>query len=114
MADDEFARSLTSVTTNLDTFVGGLNKGQGTLGQLTTNRELFDKLSAMSDSLNKVMGGLEQGNGTAGMVLKDKQLYENMNAAVIELRGTLQDTRTLLAAIQKDPKRYLNIKVSIF
>ena len=114
MADDEFARSLTGVTTNLDTFVGDLNKGQGTLGQLATNRELFDRLNAMSDSLNKVMGGLEQGNGTAGMVLKDKQLYENMNAAVIELRGTLQDTRTLLAAIQKDPKRYLNIKVSIF
>jgi phospholipid/cholesterol/gamma-HCH transport system substrate-binding protein len=114
MADEEFARSLTGVTTSLEAFAGGVNKGQGTLGQLTTNRQLFDRLNAMSDSLNKVMGGLEQGNGTAGMVLKDKQLYENMNAAVVELRGTLQDTRTLLTAIQNDPKRYLNIKVSLF
>jgi phospholipid/cholesterol/gamma-HCH transport system substrate-binding protein len=114
MADEEFARSLTGVTTSLESFVGGLNKGQGTLGQLSTNRELFDRLNAMSDSLNKVMGGLEQGEGTAGMVLKDKQLYENMNSAVVELRSTLQETRNLLTAIQKDPKRYLNIKVSIF
>jgi hypothetical protein len=30
-----------------------------------------------------------------------------MNGAVTELRG-------LLAAIQKDPKKYLNVKVSIF
>jgi hypothetical protein len=40
-------------------------------------------------------------------LLRDKQMYENMNAAVSELRG-------LLAAIQKDPKKYLNVRVSIF
>ena len=48
-----------------------------------------------------------QGEGTAGQLLKDKQLYENMNGAVTELQA-------LLAEIQKDPKKYLNVKVSIF
>ena len=114
MADDEFARSVKGVTTSLETFVGGLNNGQGTLGQLVTNRELFDRMNAMSDNLGKVTSGLQQGEGTAGMVLKDKQLYENMNATLVELRGTLQDTRKLLTAIQSDPKKYLNIKVSLF
>ena len=47
------------------------------------------------------------GEGTAGQLLKDKQLYENMNGAV-------NDLRALLTAIQKDPKKYLNVKVSIF
>jgi phospholipid/cholesterol/gamma-HCH transport system substrate-binding protein len=102
------------MTANLDTLTGNLNKGQGTLGQMVVNRELFDRLNSMSGHLDTVMAGLQKGDGTAGMVLKDKQLYENMNAALVELRGTLQDTRTLLTAIQKDPKRYLNIKVSIF
>jgi len=114
MADEQFANSLTGVTTSLDTFMGKLNKGEGSLGQFANNRELFDRLNAMSGSLEKVMSGLEQGNGTAGMVLKDKQLYENMNAALVELRGTLQDTRSLLAAVQKDPKKYLKITVSLF
>jgi len=40
-------------------------------------------------------------------LLKDKQLYENMNGAVSEFRG-------LLEQIKKEPKRYLNMKVSIF
>jgi len=40
-------------------------------------------------------------------LLKDKQLYENMNGAV-------GDFRALIAEIKKDPKRYLNVKVSIF
>ncbi len=40
-------------------------------------------------------------------MLKDKQLYENMNGAV-------SDLRTLVSDIRKDPKKYLNVKVSIF
>jgi phospholipid/cholesterol/gamma-HCH transport system substrate-binding protein len=114
MNDDQFATSLTGVTTNLDTFVGKMNKGEGTLGQFAVNRELFDRLNSMSGHLDTVMAGLQQGDGTAGMVLKDKQLYENMNAALLELKGTLQDTRSLLTAIKSDPKKYLNLKVSIF
>jgi hypothetical protein len=42
-----------------------------------------------------------------GRLLKDKQLYENMNGAVA-------DIRTLIANINKDPRRYLNIRVSVF
>jgi phospholipid/cholesterol/gamma-HCH transport system substrate-binding protein len=98
-----------------------MNRGDGTLGQLANNRELFDRLNAMSASAGSLTGRLDtlvtnlnQGEGTVGMALKDKQLYENMNAAVVELRGTLQDARSLLAAIQKDPRKYLNIRVSLF
>jgi phospholipid/cholesterol/gamma-HCH transport system substrate-binding protein len=114
MADDEFARSLTSLTTSLNTFTGRLTTGEGTLGQLSTNRELFDHLNSMSGRIDGVMAGLQQGEGTVGMALKDKQLFENMNAAVVQLRETLQATQTLLTAIQSDPKKYLNIRVSLF
>lgn len=51
--------------------------------------------------------GWGAGEGTAGALLKDKQLYENMNRTVAELSG-------LVAEIRKDPKKYLNIRVSIF
>jgi len=50
---------------------------------------------------------VNDGQGTVGLLLKDKQLYENMNGAVA-------DFRQLLAEIRKDPKKYLNVKVSIF
>jgi phospholipid/cholesterol/gamma-HCH transport system substrate-binding protein len=53
------------------------------------------------------MTKLNDGQGTAGQLLKDKQLYENMNGAVA-------DIRTLIANINKDPRRYLNIRVSVF
>jgi phospholipid/cholesterol/gamma-HCH transport system substrate-binding protein len=50
---------------------------------------------------------LNEGQGTAGQLLKDKQLYENMN-------GVVGDLRSLVADIRKDPRKFLNIKVSVF
>jgi phospholipid/cholesterol/gamma-HCH transport system substrate-binding protein len=57
--------------------------------------------------IDKLAADLEQGKGAAGQLLQDKQLYENMNGAASELRGLIGD-------IRKDPKKYLNVRVSIF
>ena len=105
--DDALSKSLTSATNNLDVMTGRLNKGEGTLGQLMTNDQLFMRLNSMSDRLDKLMASLQQGDGTAGQLLHDKQLYENMNGAVGELRS-------LITAIKADPRKYLNVRVSLF
>ena len=105
--DDSLATSLKSATGNLDSFTGRINRGEGTLGKLATDQELYNRLSSVSDRLDKVVASLQQGEGTAGQLLHDKQLYENMN-------GTMVEIRDLVAAIKKDPKRYLNVRVSLF
>jgi phospholipid/cholesterol/gamma-HCH transport system substrate-binding protein len=105
--DDSLATSLKSATGNLDSFTGRINRGEGTLGKLATDQELYNRLNSVSDRLDKVVGSLQQGEGTAGQLLHDKQLYENMN-------GTMVEIRDLVAAIKKDPKRYLNVRVSLF
>ena len=105
--DDSLATSLKSATGNLDAFTGRINRGEGTLGKLATDQELYNRLSSVSDRLDKVVASLQQGEGTAGQLLHDKQLYENMN-------GTMVEIRDLVAAIKKDPKRYLNVRVSLF
>ena len=61
----------------------------------------------MADRLDKLTASLNQGEGTAGQLLHDKQLYENMN-------GTAAELRRLIADIRADPKKYLNVRVSIF
>jgi len=54
-----------------------------------------------------LIASLNQGEGTAGQLLQDKQLYENMNGAVVELRN-------LVKAITADPRKFLNVRVSLF
>lgn len=105
--DDTLSTSLNATTANLDAITGRINRGEGTAGKLVTDPELFNRLNSMSDRLDKLVGSLQAGEGTAGQLLRDKQLYENMNGAVVEMRGLVKDIRA-------DPKKYLNVRVSLF
>ncbi len=105
--DETFANAVTSASGNADRLLGGLNRGEGTAGKLLKDQQLYDRLNSISSQVDKLTTDLTQGQGTAGQLLHDKQLYENMNAAASELRG-------LIAEIKKDPKKYLNVRVSIF
>ena len=84
-----------------------MNEGTGTMGKLVNDRELYDRLNTLAGRLDEVSAKLDAGEGTMGQLLRDKQLYENMNGAANELRALVSD-------IRKDPKKYLNVKVSIF
>jgi phospholipid/cholesterol/gamma-HCH transport system substrate-binding protein len=107
LKDDAFARSLAGATSNLDLLTARLNRGEGTAGKLMTDDSLFNRLNSMTARFDALAARLDEGQGTAGQLLKDKQLYENMNGAVTDLR-------TLVADVRKDPKKFLNVKVSIF
>ena len=64
-------RDLRSVTT-------GINKGQGTLGQLVTNRQLYDQLNATLVRSSALMARLENPRGTIGRLLDDPSLYYSL------------------------------------
>jgi phospholipid/cholesterol/gamma-HCH transport system substrate-binding protein len=105
--DDAFAKSLDSATTNIRDLTDRLNRGEGTAGKLVTDPSLFNRLNSVTDRFDQLVAKLSEGEGTAGRLLKDQQLYENMNGAVGDFRG-------LLEQIKKEPKKYLNVRVSIF
>ncbi len=107
LKDDQFAEALTGATANFQALTDRMNKGQGTVGKLMTDDALYKKMTALTDRFDLLLTRVNDGQGTVGQLLKDKQLYENMNGAVA-------DFRQLLVEIRKDPKKYLNVKVSIF
>jgi phospholipid/cholesterol/gamma-HCH transport system substrate-binding protein len=107
LKDEAFSQSLTSATGNLRQLTDKINRGDGTIGKLVTDDSLFKRMDSVTNRLDDLVNRLNDGQGTAGQLLKDKQLYENMNKTVSEMQA-------LLADIRKDPKKYLNVKVSIF
>jgi phospholipid/cholesterol/gamma-HCH transport system substrate-binding protein len=107
LKDDAFAKSLSSTTENFEQVSARINKGEGTAGKLVTDAALYNRITAVSERLDTLVNRLNEGQGTAGQLLHDKQLYENMNGAANELRGLITD-------IRKDPRKYLNVRVSIF
>jgi len=107
LTDDAMAKSLTALTANLDAATGRMNRGDNTMGKLFTEKELYDRINSMSERFDKVAAALQQKEGTMGLLLNDKAMYEKFN-------GTLDEARSLIAAIKADPKKYLNIRVSLF
>ena len=91
----------------MDAITARLSKGQGTAGALLNERELDNRMNSMMNRVDQLIGRLQKGEGFAGQLLHDKQLYGTLNATMAELKK-------LIAAISADPKRYLNLKVSIF
>jgi phospholipid/cholesterol/gamma-HCH transport system substrate-binding protein len=107
LKDDTLAKSLTATTSNFEQVSGRLNRSDNTAGKLLTEKELYDRLNSTVSRLDALTKSLNEGDGTAGQLLHNKQMYDNMNSAANELRGLISD-------IRKDPKKYLNVRVSIF
>jgi phospholipid/cholesterol/gamma-HCH transport system substrate-binding protein len=105
--DPAMAKSLSATSANLEGLTDKLNRGEGTAGKLLNDDALYKRLDSITARLDTVLQNLNDGQGTAGQLLHDKRLYENMNQTVGEMRA-------LIAEIKKDPKKYLNVKVSIF
>ena len=105
--DPAFAKTLNQATSNLETMTAKLNRGEGTAGKLLNDDALYKRIDGMAARLDTILQQLNDGQGTAGQLLHDKQLYENMNQTVSEVQA-------LIAEIKKDPKKYLNVKVSIW
>ena len=107
MNDPTLARNLNDVTANFSSLSSKMNKGEGTMGQLMNNDALYKRLDAVTTNLETLTAKLNKGEGTMGQLMNDKQLYDNLNKTVSEMQLLLTD-------IRKDPKKFLNLRMSIF
>jgi len=107
MNDPALAKNLTAVTANFESLSAKLNKGEGTMGQLMNNDALYKRLDAVTTNLETLTAKLNKGEGTMGQLMNDKQLYENINKTMTEMQQLLVD-------IRRDPKKFLNFRMSVF
>jgi phospholipid/cholesterol/gamma-HCH transport system substrate-binding protein len=107
LKDDKLAKSLTATSTSFEQVSARLNRTDNTAGKLLNEKELYDKLNSTVSRLDELTRNLNEGKGTAGQLLHDTKLYDTMNTAANEIKS-------LIADIRKDPKKYLNVRVSIF
>ena len=84
-----------------------LNAGKGTLGKLAKDEELAKKLDTTITRLNSILDRIDKGEGSAGKFVVDPSLYNNADQLLVE-------TRDLIAAVRKDPKKYLTIHLKLF
>jgi phospholipid/cholesterol/gamma-HCH transport system substrate-binding protein len=102
--------SLTAAINRLERIATKIDEGEGTLGRLVNNPELYDEMAAMSTRLNLLLAKIENGEGTLGKLLADGALYDNLNKTMInlaDLSSQLTSGEGTLGRLLADDKLYV-------
>jgi len=97
---------------DLRTITSGLARGQGTVGQLLTNRSMYDQLTSAMGRANALFAGLQNPNGTIGRMLNDPSLYNKLTGAVTSLDSTLiaiNSSQGSFGRLLRDTTLYTNL-----
>jgi phospholipid/cholesterol/gamma-HCH transport system substrate-binding protein len=100
---------LVQLTADLRTLTGGLVRGEGTAGQLLTNRDLYDDLTQTLERTNAVVARLQNPRGTMGRLLEDPTLYNNISTlagSVDSLVTRLNSNEGTLGRLMRDDTLY--------
>ena len=89
---------MVALTKDMRMITGGLVKGEGTVGQLLTNRALYDQLNNTLGRANGMLARLQNPNGTVGRMLDDPALYNR-------LVGVIGSTDTLVMSSTRARER---------
>ncbi len=67
---------------SLNDISAGIKRGDGTLGQLLTDRTTADQLNKTLASLQEVSDKINQGRGTIGKLINDEETVNNLNESL--------------------------------
>lgn len=88
----ENREQLTDAVESLNSIMAKIDQGEGTLGQLVNQPELFQELVNLSKRFNRLLTQIEGGEGTFGKLMTDPRLYNR-------LQGTLENVERISAKL---------------
>jgi phospholipid/cholesterol/gamma-HCH transport system substrate-binding protein len=89
------------LTRDLKDISGGIVRGDGTMGQLVTNRSLYDRLTGTLTRMDALLGRLDNPHGTVGRLIDDPALYDNLSTAVAGLDSALSQVNNRQGTLGK-------------
>jgi phospholipid/cholesterol/gamma-HCH transport system substrate-binding protein len=103
---------MVGLTSDLREITGGIVRGEGTLGQLVTNRSLYTQLETTLEGTNRMLTRLQAPNGTFARILDDPTLYNNLTqmiASVDTLVGKVSSNNGTVGQMLSDTTLYKNL-----
>jgi phospholipid/cholesterol/gamma-HCH transport system substrate-binding protein len=105
-----------AIVTRLDKIIGMVEGGQGTIGKLVADSELYDRLTATVAEFQKLGNAMNSGQGTVGKLLYDNALYDDARHAVARLDAVAQDLQQgqgTAGKFLKDPALYNDLHATV-
>lgn len=114
------AREMEKTFAALSEITGGVNRGEGTLGQLVKDQTTMDKLNRTLASLEEVTQKINEGRGSIGKLVNDDETVRNLNEGLVGLNryvNKAEQFRTFLSYRGEylfdkgDAKSYLGVRI---
>lgn len=107
LKDEALYNDLRQATTQANQLLADLQAGKGTAGKVLKDDTLYNNIAQLISKVDTTVDRLNAGQGTMGQLLVNPQLYESLNGATGELRDLLHQARM-------NPKKFFQLKISLF
>src|SRR6266567_4136621 len=103
---------MVELTRDLRQITSGLARGEGTMGQLLTNRQLYDQFAATMARANVMLTRFQDPHGTFGRLLDDPTLYNrfiSVLSSTDSLVVALNDRNGTIGKLLRDDSLYAHL-----
>lgn len=100
----------------LDRIVGFIESGQGSIGKLIYDQQLYNRLNATLNEVQSLVNAISSGQGSIGKLITSDDLYNKANASVDKLNGIIDEIQAghgTVGKLIKDPSLYDNANQTI-
>lgn len=108
--------TLQNIVKRADNLLGGVENGQGNIGKLLKDEELYARLSGMASEGEKLVADVRHGKGTISKLLYDDSLYQEIRAPLRRIDAMLADLQQgqgTAGKLLRDPALYDDAQASI-
>ncbi|HVZ18096.1 MAG TPA: MlaD family protein [Terriglobales bacterium] len=100
----------------LDRIVSFIESGQGSIGKLIYDQELYNRLNSTLNEVQGMVNMIAAGKGSIGKLVASDELYNKANASVDKLNKIIDDIQAgngTVGKLLKDPSLYNNANQTI-
>jgi phospholipid/cholesterol/gamma-HCH transport system substrate-binding protein len=101
--------SLQKTVDQINTIVGQIENGKGSIGKLLVDETLYNRVLAIVDSVQQLANALNSDKGTIGRLIYDPELYNQVKGSLNRVDAMLQDIQSgqgTAGKLLKDPALY--------
>ena len=109
----DLVENLGALSKDAQGLVTGLRKGQGSLGKLLTDDELYNHMNASVTRLDQMMDNTQAGKNSLGKLFASDEMYNRFNSMLDRVDNVLaeiQQQKGTLGKLVYDPSVYDNTK----
>ncbi len=93
----------------LDRIVSTIESGQGSVGKLINDPELYNRLNDTLSEMQNVVNQVSSGKGSIGKLINDQELYDKLNASITKVDRMVDEIdsgKGTVGKLIKDPALY--------